>query len=290
MKYKHILSQNHILLKEFYVDNHLIVKFKNGTGIININGFENSVRTDSTFIIPKFSHVSCSVTQQNCAQIELELLFISEKTLTDALTNLSAVTHIGAQENKNRLNYFVETPKTIANNFALFQQVLPVLGEQQLEKCFLKQSLLFILMELYKKNIDIFNIFRFNYDESKERMVTRLITLDPKRKWSVDDMAKALFTTQSTLRRHLIKEGVSFRQLLLNIRMGIALNYLTFTNYPISQISHCSGFGSAAYFCDKFKHKYGITPSQFRTNSRKSNDISALNKLTPTDVVAKNST
>ncbi|MGF1861804.1 helix-turn-helix transcriptional regulator [Photobacterium profundum] len=282
MKYKHILSQSHILLKEFYIDNHLIANIKNSTGIININGIEIGIKKDSTFIIPKFSHISCSVTQQNHAQIELELLLISEKTLTDAFTNLSAITHIGAQAKTNTPNYFVETPETITNNFALFQQALPILGDLQLEQCFLKQSLVFILMALDEANVDVFNVFRFNYDEPKERMIAQLITLDPKRKWSVDDMAKALFTTQSTLRRHLAKEGVSFSQLLLDIRMGIALNYLTFANYSISQISHCSGFGSAAYFCDAFKRKYGITPSQFRTNSRENNDMHALNRLTPT--------
>ncbi|MGR6438530.1 AraC family transcriptional regulator [Proteus mirabilis] len=49
---------------------------------------------------------------------------------------------------------------------------------------------------------------------------------------------------------------------------GIALNYLTFSNYSVFQISHRCGFGSNAYFCDAFKRKYGMTPSQFRTQSR----------------------
>jgi hypothetical protein len=74
------------------------------------------------------------------------------------------------------------------------------LGDLRLEQCFLKQP-----------HVDIFNIFRFNYDE----MIARSITVDPKHQWIVGDMAKALFTAQSTLRRHLAKEGLSFSQLML---------------------------------------------------------------------------
>ncbi|WP_253902160.1 helix-turn-helix domain-containing protein, partial [Citrobacter portucalensis] len=36
------------------------------------------------------------------------------------------------------------------------------------------------------------------------------------------------------------------------------------------------GFGSNAYFCDAFKRKYGMTPSQFRTQSRQANDPNAI--------------
>ncbi len=99
------------------------------------------------------------------------------------------------------------------------------------------------------------------------------------KKWHLDDVAKALFTTPSTLRRHLNREGVSFRQLLLDVRMGMALNYLTFSNYSVFQISHRCGFGSNAYFCDVFKRKYNMTPSQFRLQSRQSNDPNFITNL-----------
>lgn len=61
--------------------------------------------------------------------------------------------------------------------------------------------------------------------------------------------------------------------------MGMALNYLTFSNYSVFQISHRCGFGSNAYFCDVFKKKYAMTPSQFRLQSRQSNDSSFITDL-----------
>jgi AraC-like DNA-binding protein len=104
-----------------------------------------------------------------------------------------------------------------------------------------------------------------------------MITKDPQKRWQIDDVAKLLFISSSTLRRHLHKENVSFSQLLVDVRMGLALNMLTFTSYSVAQISHRCGFGSAAYFCDAFKRKYSLTPSQFRAQSTEKNNTSLIN-------------
>ncbi|MCV3263959.1 AraC family transcriptional regulator [Vibrio harveyi] len=41
-------------------------------------------------------------------------------------------------------------------------------------------------------------------------------------------------------------------------------------------MSNRCGFGSAAYFCDAFKRKYHLTPSQFRAQSKKTSDASLV--------------
>lgn len=176
--------------------------------------------------------------------------------------------------------YHVSPPETVRDNFSLLKQCLPLKKQSESQEALLmKQSLYFILMAIYQEGVDILTIFRFNYDEPKNQAITHLITQEPQKKWSLDDVAKALFTTPSTLRRHLNREGVSFRQLLLDVRMGMALNYLTFSNYSVYQISHRCGFGSNAYFCDVFKRKYNMTPSQFRLQSRQSNDPAFITTL-----------
>ncbi|KJF91253.1 helix-turn-helix transcriptional regulator [Photobacterium leiognathi] len=281
MKYKRILSQSHVVLKEFYVDHHLIVKLSNVQGDVHINGHAIELKNNSTFVVPKFSHISCSINQLNSQEnIELQLLMIDEESITEAFKYISALKQPTFPTASCSPVYTIETPDVVEQNFALFNKLLPSICGSTMEKTLLNQCLTFILMALNEAGIDVFNVYRFNYDEPKERTIARLITQDPQRKWSVDDMAKALFTTQSTLRRHLAKEGVSFSQLLLDVRMGLALNYLTFSNYSISQIGNRSGFGSAAYFCDAFKRKYGITPSQFRTTSRRENDVNTDGNFT----------
>ena len=276
MKYKRILSQSHVVLKEFYVDHHLIVKLSNADGNIQINGHVIDIKNNSILVIPKFSHISCSINQLNNQEnIELQILMINEESITEAFKYISALRQPTLATSNCSPTYIIDSSEIVEQNFALFNQLLPSISGSTMEQTLLSQCLVFILIALNNTGIDVFNVYRFNYDEPKERTIARLITQDPQRKWSVDDMAKALFTTQSTLRRHLAKEGVSFSQLLLDVRMGLALNFLTFSNYSISQIGNRSGFGSAAYFCDAFKRKYNVTPSQFRTSSRKENDMDA---------------
>ncbi|MBY3786986.1 helix-turn-helix transcriptional regulator [Photobacterium carnosum] len=276
MKYKRILSQSHVVLKEFYVDHHLIVKLSNADGNIHINGHVIDIKNNSILVIPKFSHISCSINQLNNQEnIELQILMINEESITEAFKYISALRQPTLATSNCSPTYIIDSSEIVEQNFALFNQLLPSISGSTMEQTLLSQCLVFILIALNNTGIDVFNVYRFNYDEPKERTIARLITQDPQRKWSVDDMAKALFTTQSTLRRHLAKEGVSFSQLLLDVRMGLALNFLTFSNYSISQIGNRSGFGSAAYFCDAFKRKYNVTPSQFRTSARKENDMDA---------------
>ena len=278
MEYKHILSSNQISLKTFYIENPMIAMVYGAKGEICINGQTITVTTNLTLIIPKYSQVSCDVTNFFPTKpIELHTLVLSETELQSVFSLLKPLIKSGAPITRHLPDYHLSTPEVVKTNFTLLQQCLPLEhGTPSQETLFMQQSLFFILLAVYLEGVDILNIFRFNYDEPKNQAITHLITQDPQRKWHLEDVAKTLYTTPSTLRRHLSKEGVSFCQLLLDVRMGIALNYLTFSNYSVFQISHRCGFGSNAYFCDAFKRKYGMTPSQFRTQSRQANDPNAI--------------
>lgn len=278
MEYKNILSSNQISLKTFYIENPMIAMINNAKGEIYINGKSIDVTTNLTLIVPKYSQVSCDLVSQFTHQsIELHTLILGETELQSVFSLLKPLIKSGAPITRHLPDYHLLTPEIVKTNFSLLKQCLPLAhGTPSQETMFMQQCLFFILMTVYHEGVDILNIFRFNYDEPKNQAITHLITQDPQRKWHLDDVAKTLFTTPSTLRRHLNKEGVSFCQLLLDVRMGIALNYLTFSNYSVFQISHRCGFGSNAYFCDAFKRKYSMTPSQFRTQSRQLNHLSTI--------------
>lgn len=280
MEYKYILSPEQIVFKEFYVDHHLIAIIDNACGQIYINGHGATINSDSVFIIPKYSRISCEFNlKAKDAQIELQLLVVSDDILENTFKLIQAVKGSRLSVISGEPVYHLNTPAEVSDNFLLLQKVLPADENKKLKTTLLNQSLFFILMAINDAGIDVLNVFHFNYDEPKKQIIARLITGDPQRKWHIDDVAKVLFTTQATLRRHLAKEGISFCQLLLNVRMGLALNFLTFSNYSISQVSHRCGFGSTAYFCDAFRRKYSITPSHFRIKSRESNDMSVLDKI-----------
>lgn len=281
MEYKYFLSASQMVLKAFYIESAMIAMLYGARGSVVINGQHIDIRSDTTLVIPKYSQVSCNIVCSTVNQpIELQTLSIAELELQSVFLLLKTLMKSGAPLTCHQPIYHVATPETVRDNFCLLKQCLPLKRQSESQEALLmKQSLYFILMAIYQSGVDILNVFRFNYDEPKNQAITHLITQEPQKKWHLEDVAKALFTTPSTLRRHLSREGVSFRQLLLDVRMGMALNYLTFSNYSVFQISHRCGFGSNAYFCDVFKKKYDMTPSQFRLQSRQSNDPAFITNL-----------
>ncbi|EMM9642321.1 helix-turn-helix transcriptional regulator [Providencia rettgeri] len=281
MEYKYFLSESQMVLKAFYIESAMIAMLCGAKGNVVINGQSIDISSDITLIMPKYSQVSCNIVCNTVNQpIEIHTLSMTEFELQAVFLLLITLMKSSAPLTSHQPIYHVSPPETVRDNFSLLKQCLPLKKQSESQEALLmKQSLYFILMAIYQEGVDILTIFRFNYDEPKNQAITHLITQEPQKKWSLDDVAKALFTTPSTLRRHLNREGVSFRQLLLDVRMGMALNYLTFSNYSVYQISHRCGFGSNAYFCDVFKRKYNMTPSQFRLQSRQSNDPAFITTL-----------
>ncbi|MDP2532953.1 hypothetical protein Q8W16_13810 [Photobacterium damselae subsp. piscicida] len=178
MKYKRILSQSHIVLKEFYVDHHLIVNLKNGDGDVCINGQSITISSNATLVIPKFSHISCTINQKDCHKnIELQLLMVGEDTIAQSFKYMASLKQPNVPTaNCMPVYHLNETPNVVEQNFQLFQQSLPAVADTKLEKTFLTQSLFFVLLALNESGIDVFNVYRFNYDEPKERTIARLIT------------------------------------------------------------------------------------------------------------------
>jgi len=62
---------------------------------------------------------------------------------------------------------------------------------------------------------------------------------------------------------------MSFKDYLLNIRVGYSCKLLTEDTHNISEIAYQSGFGNISNFNRQFKKIKGITPSQFQEQIRK---------------------
>jgi len=78
-------------------------------------------------------------------------------------------------------------------------------------------------------------------------------------------VATLLHMSESTLQRHLAKEGNRFQQLLDQLRYRLAREYLEGTNLPVAEIACLLGFSDAANFRRSFKRWSGATPSDLRS-------------------------
>lgn len=76
--------------------------------------------------------------------------------------------------------------------------------------------------------------------------------------------AEKLHMSESTLRRRLQAEGSSFQQLLDQVRLHLASQYLTETEFPVAEVGRLIGFDDVANFRRSFRRWSGKNPSQLR--------------------------
>ncbi len=80
----------------------------------------------------------------------------------------------------------------------------------------------------------------------------------------METVAARLSMSSRTLRRHLDDEGVSFRQLVDEIRMALAEEMLAIPGMTMEDISARLGYSEVSNFLHAFKRCKGVTPSQYR--------------------------
>lgn len=90
-----------------------------------------------------------------------------------------------------------------------------------------------------------------------------------KEQLTLEDVAK--FMNVSTVyASRLIRQtlGYRFKEYLMDLRLEYAAGLLTYTEENISDISYYAGYNTASYFTRGFRKKYGMTPTQYREQSR----------------------
>ena len=81
-------------------------------------------------------------------------------------------------------------------------------------------------------------------------------------------IARQLGVTTRTLRRQLHHQGISFRQLVDELRTQVAVKYLRETVMTNEDIALALGFSDASNFRHAFRRSTGKTPSEFRHKAR----------------------
>jgi len=77
-------------------------------------------------------------------------------------------------------------------------------------------------------------------------------------------IAKSLHMSSRSLQRKLKEETTSFRQLLEDVRKGLAKNYLASSQYSVIEIAFQLGFQDPSNFTRAFKRWFSLSPSAFR--------------------------
>lgn len=87
---------------------------------------------------------------------------------------------------------------------------------------------------------------------------------------TIENVAKNFGMSVRVLQHKLKEEGVTFSDVLDNVRMELAKSYLAEKHYSIDDISYLVGFSEPSVFRRAFKRWTGMTPGHFRTSSEPS--------------------
>jgi AraC-like DNA-binding protein len=97
--------------------------------------------------------------------------------------------------------------------------------------------------------------------------VRQLLLTNLLRPLSFSDVASNLNMSARTLRRKLREEKTSFRNLLDELRMEMAIRYLRETDLTVEHISESLGFSDVANFRQAFRRWTKAAPHKFRKMS-----------------------
>jgi AraC-like DNA-binding protein len=84
---------------------------------------------------------------------------------------------------------------------------------------------------------------------------------------SLASVSEQLKIPQRTLRRRLLEEGTSFRDIGEHLRTELAVKYLRDTDLSVEDIAFALGFSDAANFRHAFHRWTGKSPNEFRNGS-----------------------
>ncbi|EIR0277843.1 helix-turn-helix transcriptional regulator [Salmonella enterica] len=103
-----------------------------------------------------------------------------------------------------------------------------------------------------------------NHNKELSENVRVIISMSPKKHWTVQSVAEHLGIGSSNLRRKLKDENNSFRRILVGVRMSYSMDILKATNKSISTVAAEVGYRSSYRFISMFRKYYGVEPKMIR--------------------------
>ena len=101
-----------------------------------------------------------------------------------------------------------------------------------------------------------------------------IVSLDPERKWTANDIGDRLALSERSLRRFLHAEGTSLRRILQGVRLNVALGLLQSRAGNVAEVAGRCGYDSSSRFAVLFKQRFGVSPAEvLRFNAVSEHDL-----------------
>lgn len=99
--------------------------------------------------------------------------------------------------------------------------------------------------------------------------VRRLLGNSPGRYPSIEEVAASLALGERTLRRRLAEENITYKQVLLDFRMELAVGYLNGGDLSVQEVAYVTGYADPSNFHRTFSRYHDMTPNAYRQKFQK---------------------
>ena len=100
-------------------------------------------------------------------------------------------------------------------------------------------------------------------DSLEKQVVSLIVEGLPKGEVSIENTARALHMSRSTLQRKLSRSGTGFKALLEETRQKLCRVYLE-QQFRITQIAYLLGYSEPSTFHHAFKRWFGLSPGEYQ--------------------------
>ncbi len=133
-------------------------------------------------------------------------------------------------------------------------------------------SINYLLRVMFNKLIESYDYKHISTLDKKLYKLKQEIYRNPKKDWTVKEMAEILNVSMGHLENIYKKTfGVSCIEDVINSRINLAKELLLYHHNTINEIVALCGYRNTEHFYRQFKKITGVTPNQFRNNNMDKN-------------------
>lgn len=131
------------------------------------------------------------------------------------------------------------------------------------------QIIIHILRMYQPKNPEKIELEKKSPEQSRTEIIDNFFYDNFDKRCGIDDPASLVGVSSRQLNR-ILKElyGYSFKQMIMEMRVEVAKDYLIHTDVTVSDISYIVGYTEPSNFCAVFKKATGISPGAYRKHRR----------------------
>lgn len=267
---------------ESYVPYCMVRYILRGSAVFRINGTEYIAREGQVAYIPDGCMLACHALEEEFEFISIRFVVTARVNGNDFLTEFFHLSPISRVPGPELLSYFQEvyrnaTSQGISRHFRIRGNLELILATL-VDHCAATPADLAGALSVESEQPDPLDLEYIRHREERSEAIKRdprvqtvveYLIAHPEEPFDSRYLSEMAEMSASSLRRHFKEHtGKTPGDFIKELRLMTAARRLLTTDERISAIAYGVGFDDQNYFSRMFKQVFGVSPSQYRKNSR----------------------